>query len=338
MRTLTVDTFSAAIAASAGTFARAPESADFLAACSRAASNLARPVRAAVRDLSKSTGPAGLLLRGFDIGVLPMTPSDPQSAITKDLVSEFALLMVAKMLGEPVGYLPEHGGQIVQNLVPVKAAAYRQVSTSSAVTLGFHTETAFHPHRPRYLLLLCLRGDRNARTTLCTAKDALEELDQPTIETLRKPLFRTRPDESFLHDGTTAEFGPLTPVIFCSAASPQLSFDEELMRGETAEATAALHALATAVARRQTAVVLDAGDLLVIDNRRAVHGRSPFAARFDGTDRWLQRAFVVDSLAASEHERVGRVITTQFGLAGPLRSLQRVSPLDLRADALLECR
>ena len=29
--------------------------------------------------------------------------------------------------------------------------------------LMFHTETAFHPHRPRYLLLLCLRGDPAAR-------------------------------------------------------------------------------------------------------------------------------------------------------------------------------
>jgi L-asparagine oxygenase len=315
MRTLRVDSFPASMAAPIDAFAGRHESAEFLAACSHASSKLARPVQAAVRDLCEGTGPAALLLKGFDVGVLPMTPTDPQAVIEKDSVSECALLTVAKMLGEPVGYLPEHGGQIVQNLVPVKAAAYRQVSTSSAVTLGFHTETAFHPHRPHFLLLLCLRGDSNARTTLCTAADALKELDQPTIETLRKPLFRTRPDESFLHDGAAAQFGPLAPVIFGSAASPHLSFDEELMQGETVEAAAALQALATAVARRQTAIVLGTGDLLIIDNRRAVHGRSPFAARFDGTDRWLQRAFVVDSLAASENERVGRVITTQFGLA-----------------------
>jgi L-asparagine oxygenase len=316
MRTLRVDTFPATIAALADcSAASASESEGFLTACSLAAPHLAHPVQAAVRDLSRGTGPAALLLRGFDVGVLPLTPSDPLSAVAKNSVSEFALLTIATMLGEPVGYLPEHGGQIVQNLVPVKAAAFRQVSTSSAVTLGFHTETAFHPHRPHFLLLLCLRGDSNAHTTLCTATDALEELDESTIETLRKPLFRTRPDESFLHDGATAQFGPLAPAIFGNAASPQLSFDEELMQGETVEAREALHALAAAVGRRQTSVVLETGDLLVIDNRRAVHGRSPFTARFDGTDRWLQRAFVVDSLAPSEHERIGRIITTQFGLA-----------------------
>ena len=38
-----------------------------------------------------------------------------------------------------------------------------------------------------------------------------------------------------------------------------------------------------AVRAHATAVVLEAGDLLVIDNHRVVHGRSPFHARFDGT-------------------------------------------------------
>jgi L-asparagine oxygenase len=62
-----------------------------------------------------------------------------------------------------------------------------------------------------------------------------------------------------------------------------------------------------------TSVVLEPGDLLVIDNNIAVHGRSPFTARFDGHDRWLQRSFVVTDLAPSAGQRVGRVITTEFG-------------------------
>jgi hypothetical protein len=31
------------------------------------------------------------------------------------------------------------------------------------------------------------------------------------------------------------------------------------------------------------------GQLLLIDNDVAVHGRAPFTARYDGTDRWLKR-------------------------------------------------
>jgi L-asparagine oxygenase len=50
----------------------------------------------------------------------------------------------------------------------------------------------------------------------------------------------------------------------------------------------------------------------VIDNTAAVHGRSPFSPRYDGTDRWLQRAFVVANLAPSAGERSGRVVGTRF--------------------------
>ena len=42
-----------------------------------------------------------------------------------------ALLAVACRLGEPVGYEPEHGGDLVQDIVPVATALDRQVSTSS---------------------------------------------------------------------------------------------------------------------------------------------------------------------------------------------------------------
>jgi L-asparagine oxygenase len=63
----------------------------------------------------------------------------------------------------------------------------------------------------------------------------------------------------------------------------------------------------------RTGVALEAGDLLVVDNAVAVHGRSPYSPRFDGTDRWLQRAFVVSDLRPSAADRHGRVITTVFG-------------------------
>jgi hypothetical protein len=44
-----------------------------------------------------------------------------------------------------------------------------------------------------------------------------------------------------------------------------------------------------------------------------VHGRSSYQARFDGTDRWLLRAFTVADLSPSSADRQGRIITTVFG-------------------------
>lgn len=253
-----------------------------------------------------------LLLRGLPIGDVPATPPRPTAPTGKDRTSETTLLAVARSLGQPVGYLPEHGGDLVQNIVPTQANATRQISTSSAVTLMFHTEAAFHPHRPRYLLLLCLRGDPAAATTLASVREVRHLLGASTWSTLFEPRFRTAVDESYL-DGRIGDLGPARPVLSGDPDQPSMVFDADLMIGTDPVADAALRALADATASYHASVVLEPGDLLVVDNTVAVHGRSPFTPRFDGTDRWLQRAFVVADLAPSASERRGRVIVTEFG-------------------------
>jgi L-asparagine oxygenase len=270
----------------------------------------------ALSDFSVDAGNTGaLLVRGVPVGQLPATPATPSAAAHsgKDLVSEFNLLTVARTLGQPVGYLPEHGGDIVQNIVPVQSSANRQVSTSSKVQLMFHTEAAFHPHRPRYLLLLCLRGDPSASTTLSSIREVAPLLDSAVVDVLFQPRFRTAPDESYVRmPSATRVLGAPMAVLGGSRQAPTLVFDADLMVGMDGEATQALAVLSSAVAAHHTGVVLEPGDLLVIDNTVAVHGRSPFTPRFDGTDRWLQRTFVVADLAPSAADRVGRIIATQF--------------------------
>ena len=265
-----------------------------------------------VTAFRRSPGPSGvLILRDVAIGFVPPTPRTPTTPTAKDDVSELSLLAVAGLLGEPVGYLPEHGGVLVQNLVPTRHGADRQISTSSRVMLEFHTETAFHPHRPHYLALLCLRGDPAARTTYCSVSAVLPHLSSDVVTVLSEPRFRCGVDESFT-GGVRAELRPSAPVLWGDPADLCMTFDADLMVAADATARRALVELGDAVRAHHASVVLDEGDLLVIDNTRSVHGRSPYKPRFDGTDRWLQRAFVVDDLAPSAADRVGRVITTRF--------------------------
>lgn len=269
-------------------------------------------VTAALNHLVQHGEASGaLLLRGMPIGAPVPTPAAPTAATDKDDTSETTLLTVARRLGAPVGYLPEHGGELVQNLVPTKAEADRQTSTSSSVQLDWHTETAFHPHKPRYLVLLCLRGDPAAQTLLCSLAHVHAGLPEPTRAVLGQPRFRIGVDESFT-GGRTVVLADLRPVVSGPPDRPEFTFDARLMVGADAEADDALAAVRSAIHRHQVAVTLEPGDLLVVDNHVAVHGRSPFPARFDGTDRWLQRAFVVDDLAPSAGDRDGLVITTTF--------------------------
>lgn len=287
-------------------------SATFTRAAGRAGRLLPADVHDALVDFADHGNDAGaLLLRGVPVGDLPLTPSLPSSAEKLNKASEFALLTVARRLGQPVGYAPEHGGDLVQNISPVARDADRQVSTSSKSTLAFHTEAAFHPHRPRYLLLLCLRGDPAAATTLCSVRaltDAVSPRDRAVLATAR---FTTVADESYV-GGPSSKRSFARAILTGDLVRPKLWLDADLMRGTDKEAQGALERLSALTSELATGVVLEAGDLLVVDNDVAVHGRSPFKPRFDGTDRWLQRTFVVADHTAADGERDGRIIATRF--------------------------
>jgi L-asparagine oxygenase len=267
---------------------------------------------ALVRFASDSHRSGALLIRNAPIGDLPPTPPSPDAPVDKDLSTELVLLTVARRLGQPVGYVPEHGGRIVQNIVPTATDADRQTSTSSRSNLMFHTETAFHPFRPRYLLLLCLRGDSAAHTTLVSVHELMDRLPDDVVDIMFEPRFRTAVDASFLGERIN-ELGPARPLITGTRTEPTFIFDADLTVGTDAEAEDVLVQVRDLIEAIKTSVVLEPGDLLVVDNNVAVHGRSPFTARFDGADRWLQRSFVVTDLAPSAGQRDGRVITTEFG-------------------------
>lgn len=286
----------------------------FMQAAGHAARLLPAVVHDALVDFADEAHRSGaLLLRRLPVGELPPTPPTPTTPSAKDSVSELTLLAVARRLGQPVGYEPEHGGDIVQNIVPTRSAGDRQVSTSSKVQLMFHTEAAFHPHRPRFLLLLCLRCDPAAETTLSSILEVMPQLPADVLEVLFQPRFRTAVDESYLHGRDNVLSAPMA-VLSGDRRRPSMVFDADLMVGTDAEADDALRVLGDATAACHTSVALQPGELLIVDNTVAVHGRSPFTPRFDGADRWLQRAFVVSDLAPSAADRRGRVITTRFGV------------------------
>jgi alpha-ketoglutarate-dependent taurine dioxygenase len=58
-----------------------------------------------------------------------------------------------------------------------------------------------------------------------------------------------------------------------------------------------------AIDENLTGIALRPGECLFIDNYKAVHGRSSFKAKFDGTDRWLKRINVVRDLRKSRGVR-----------------------------------
>jgi L-asparagine oxygenase len=87
------------------------------------------------------------------------------------------------------------------------------------------------------------------------------------------------------------------------------------MVAHSSEGHAVMEILNQRIEEAAVGLCLKAGDLIIIDNRRTVHARTEFEPRYDGFDRWLQRSYVVDSLAPSAVDRKNdRIIRTQFSV------------------------
>lgn len=294
---------------------------EFLFDCEIRADEIPRFLRRALLEFQVRSNSHGvLLLQGLPIdpGLYHVhTPPNAQRSGEKTTyVSERCLSMIGSRLGHLVSYIQEKNGDLFQNLAPVKSQEQIQSSGGSKTRLQFHRETVFHPFAPEYLLLFCLRPDHEhlAETTYASITHALPLISAAHRELLFQPLYQTGIDYSFGNVQTVKGNGPVLPVLYGNRNDPFLNYDEDLMTAMTAEAAAALEALKDAIAQVYQGIKLGVGDLLCIDNRRTVHGRSCFAPRYDGFDRWLQRSFVVRDLGKSAGDRQPgeRIIRTIF--------------------------
>ena len=260
------------------------------------------------------------IYRNQRIGKIPPTPATSviEDSVTPDSVK--ALKEYGSILGHPVSYVQEQNGRLIQNLVPVHKTEYQQISTSSKVELEMHTESSFHPYRPSYVILLCLRGDDAVETTYADDFDIVPKLSNEAISILQKKWFTTQIDQSFRSDGQP-DVHIHTPILEKTNTDWmvwKITYDSWFMKAvgdgsdeSRSQAERALQEMRDAVNSSTKEVVLKTGDLLVINNDCTVHGRKPFQPRYDGTDRWVQRMLAIREMPPSEHVD-GHVITTKF--------------------------
>ncbi|MGB8955610.1 MAG: TauD/TfdA family dioxygenase [Tumebacillaceae bacterium] len=256
---------------------------------------------------------------------LPETPHDGRrSQLKESKVSEYTLLLNMLYLGEPIAYLDEKEGLLIQDIYPVAGQEYKQENTGSEF-LEFHTEDGFHPYKPDYLGLVCLRQDhdRIAKTATACIRNVLHEVPSTAITILRENKFHLRLSTSFTKDDSTIRYSEPMPVLSGSLLEPDMCVDYFLMEGITPEAQWALDILKEALLRKTISFPLAPGDLILIDNRLAAHARTAFKPRYDGQDRWLQRMFVVQDFRRSAFSRSsGRHICTPLSVEFTLKDTQ----------------
>jgi L-asparagine oxygenase len=237
-----------------------------------------------------------LLLRGLPIDdPLPSTPERGAfQGSWRDLtVSSLTQIMVMSVLGDVIAYADEKEGRLIQDICPVPGAEQRQENTGSSL-LELHTEDGFHRNKPHHLSLLTLRGDRagEAITVAASIRACLSMLDEKSIQTLREPVFRVRLSSSFVGTEAKAYSDPM-PVLSSAPHDPDLCVDFHATEPMNDAAATAFEELRQHLLGCLVGVVLKPGDMMIVDNRRALHGRTAFTPHYDGEDRWLRRCFAV---------------------------------------------
>lgn len=279
------------------------DSAEFVAAARDAWERLPVALRQEIRRFRRHSGARGrLLLRGLPVDADERdTPSAADSVQRESSVAAAVLLMVACGLGDPAAFLPEKTGALVQDVVPVPGREAFQGNAGS-VLLTFHTENAFHEHRPDYVMLLCLRADHEgvAGTRTACVREVLELLTPVTRKRLSLPEFVTEAPPSF---GAGCEGAVDHPVLGGSWDDPDLRVDFAATRATTQEGAAALAELGALFEQVSSTSELLPGDLVIVDNHVTAHGRTAFTPRYDGRDRWLQRTFALSTLRRSRGRR-----------------------------------
>lgn len=247
------------------------------------------------------------------------TPSHWRSRPTPSTTyrEEVLLMMLSSLIGDPVCWATQQDGRLIHDVMPIKGHEQEQLGSSSESLLTWHTEDAFHPLRGDFLSFACLRNPYAAATTVGYV-DSLQ-LPEATKEVLFQERFYIRPDESHLAKNNLVsdesafagidnrQNNPdMVAVLFGDPERPYIRADPYFMSvdPDDHEAREALDTLVKDMDLRMFDLRLKSGDFCFLDNFRVVHGRKPFKARHDGTDRWLKRVNIACDLRKSRAARL----------------------------------
>lgn len=292
------------------------------------AHELPRPLRAFLTDFAvKSRTRGACVVRGFpvtpDLGATPSRPRDAASR-QRSFREEVYLLLLAELIGHAFGWVSQFDGQITQDILPVRENENVQMSSSSKVNLELHVEEAFHPLRPDFIGLMCLRNPDRTPTTWVSTEDVA--LSPEDIACLFEQKFPVVPDDSYFrgrtqdqNDASMAadehavwqkiqelrEVTVPSSIFFGARDAPYICLDVPFTRSERLEEPhrGAWTRLLEQLEARCVETVLEPGDVLFLDNYRTAHGRRPYTPRYDGLDRWLMRIQIAVDLRKSRGSR-----------------------------------
>lgn len=294
------------------------ESQEFIEECTLQANRLPYRIRKILYDFrNQKTNPGFLLFEGFQIddAKISATPAHWDTAWSNPniLREEIFQCLICSGLGDLFGWLTQENGRFLRNIVPIEADKDEQLGGSSSVELLWHVEEAFHPQRADMMTIMCYRNNEKAGTNVCSLTQM--DIPQEVFNILSQPRFTIEPDKShFLQNNksqhwelNTEHFQKIkaflanpnpTPVIYGPRNFERLVVDQAFMHSLPGdqEAEEALNWFHQHMTERKITVEMKSGDILLLDNRKTVHGRTPYKPNYGPQARWLRRGNITTDL------------------------------------------
>lgn len=202
-------------------------------------------------------------------------------------------------------YSHENSGALFVHLIPQPGGTPSAKKSRSdlrghtdAVAMPFPNEVSRFDGEcpsPDLVILACVRNPNSVATRVAPLSTITKALPRDVIEKLQEPCFDILPQHSF----STPEGYKLAgvPVLVRDQfEGDKVRFSHSKIVPSTQGDNGAVHALdvlTQVVAEAYDDVILRTGDLLLLNNRTAIHGRRKVAdeVNSDGVDRWMLRTY-----------------------------------------------
>lgn len=239
---------------------------------------------------------------------LPVDPSPPATpydgaidpaASSRSIINLHAVAAVLRL--HPIAYAGENAS-VLHAVCPVRAAVGEVSSHGFDTALPCHTDYADRP------IDVAAAGQSPAASALIFAIERAELAIPMECVPVRRLLETLTPEQ--IRIGTRAEFAVRAPAIFHGGQAThtrclflpdgRCRLNLGRMTGLTARAARLLNDLRAILAdgALMTRIPVRRGDVVVIDNHRAIHRRAAFTPRWDGTDRYFIRVSAVSDPAS----------------------------------------
>lgn len=263
----------------------------------------------------------------FEATALPETPSAfvpiPEHPAT--IAARAAAIVALAMLNaQTVSYGSENDGHLFVNLVVLPGDG--DFANKSKGDMRGHTDGVYFPIRgqehelekrfapsPDFVCLSGLRNPDSVSTTVMPLSSVLALLSPKDVEELAKPQYVLRPQKTF-RVGFKKLFGsncqflkplPGVQLLFVGDNGHWIRFSHSaaVAEDDSSPASQAIGRFEQACLKCADSVVVAPGDVVIINNRIGLHGRSEVGGEPGGTSRWLLRTYGLDVEDLSEEQR-----------------------------------